>query len=74
MSLPVEIDMESDHLILKIWVHLSEKLTLYDETNADGSRKYAIKEICEMMGISRSSLYRYLGQREAVMSSKAGVI
>jgi len=27
---------------------------LYDETNADGSRKYAIKEICEMMGISRS--------------------
>jgi DNA invertase Pin-like site-specific DNA recombinase len=38
---------------------------LYDETNTDGSRKYAIKEICEMMGISRSSLYRYLGQREA---------
>lgn len=38
---------------------------LYDEANADGSRKYAIKEICEMLGISRSSLYRYLGQREA---------
>ena len=37
---------------------------LYDETNVDGSRKYAIKEICEMMGISRSSLYRYLRQRE----------
>jgi DNA invertase Pin-like site-specific DNA recombinase len=36
---------------------------LYDETNADGSRKYAIDEICEMMGISKSSLYRYLGQR-----------
>ena len=36
---------------------------LYDETNADGSRKYAIKEICEMMGISRSSVYRYLGAR-----------
>ena len=38
---------------------------LYDETNGDGSRKYAIKEICEMMDISRSSVYRYLGQREA---------
>ena len=38
---------------------------LHDEANADGSRKYAIKEICEMLGISRSSLYRYLGQREA---------
>jgi len=45
---------------------------LYDETNTDGSRKYAIKEICEMMGISRSSVYRYLGQREAVVASKAG--
>jgi DNA invertase Pin-like site-specific DNA recombinase len=49
---------------------LDEKKTrrlykLYDEANADGSRKYAIKEICEMLGISRSSLYRYLGQREA---------
>ena len=40
---------------------------LYDETNADGSRKYAIKEIYEMMGISRSSLYRYLGQRGATV-------
>ena len=37
---------------------------LYDEVNGDGNRKYALKEICEMMGISRSSLYRYLGQRE----------
>jgi DNA invertase Pin-like site-specific DNA recombinase len=45
---------------------------LYDETNGDGSRKYAIKEICEMMGISRSSVYRYLEQREAVVSGKAG--
>ena len=44
---------------------------LYDETNGDGSRKYAIKEICEMMGISRSSVYRYLEQREAVVSGKA---
>ena len=45
---------------------------LYDEANADGSRKYAIKEICEMMGISRSSVYRYLEQREAVVADDAG--
>lgn len=36
---------------------------LHDETNPDGSRKYAIKEICEMTGISKSTLYTYLGQR-----------
>ncbi len=36
---------------------------LYDETNPDGSRKYAIKEICEMMSISKSTLYAYLSQR-----------
>ena len=37
--------------------------SLYDETNADGGKKYTIKEICEMMGISRSTLYSYLGER-----------
>ena len=37
---------------------------LYDETNPDGSRKYAIKEICEMMGISKSTLYDYLAKRQ----------
>ncbi len=42
---------------------------LYDETNGDGSRKYDIKEICEMMGVSRSSVYRYLGQRDAFVSN-----
>lgn len=26
-------------------------------------KKYTIKEICEMMGISRSTLYSYLGER-----------
>ena len=36
---------------------------LYDETTPDGSKKYAVKEICEMMGISKSTLYTYLGQR-----------
>jgi DNA invertase Pin-like site-specific DNA recombinase len=41
---------------------------LYDEKNADGSRKYAIKEICEMMDISRSSLYRYLGKGRRLWS------
>ena len=36
---------------------------LYDDINADGNRKYTIKEICEMMGISRSTLYSYLAER-----------
>lgn len=36
---------------------------LYDEINSDRSKKYAIKEICEMLGISKSTLYTYLGQR-----------
>ena len=36
---------------------------LYDDTKADGSKNYAIKEICEMMGISRSTLYSYLRER-----------
>jgi DNA invertase Pin-like site-specific DNA recombinase len=36
---------------------------LYDETNPDGSKKYAIKEICEMMGVSKSTIYTYLAQR-----------
>jgi DNA invertase Pin-like site-specific DNA recombinase len=36
---------------------------LYDEVNPDGSKKYAIKEICEMMDISKSTLYAYLAQR-----------
>jgi hypothetical protein len=45
---------------------------LYDEVNGDGSRKYAIKEICEMMGISRSSVYRYLGQRRRRYKTNIG--
>ena len=36
---------------------------LYDDTDADGRKKYAIKEICEMMGVSRSTLYSYLQER-----------
>jgi DNA invertase Pin-like site-specific DNA recombinase len=36
---------------------------LYDEVNPGGSKKYAIKETCEMMGISKSTLYAYLAQR-----------
>jgi DNA invertase Pin-like site-specific DNA recombinase len=36
---------------------------LYDDTNPNGHKKYTIKEICEMMGISRSTLYSYLGVR-----------
>ena len=36
---------------------------LYDDTKPDGSKNYAIKEICEMMGISKSTLYSYLEQR-----------
>lgn len=37
---------------------------LYNEVNHDGSRTYAIKEICEMMGISKSTLYTYMIQRQ----------
>jgi DNA invertase Pin-like site-specific DNA recombinase len=36
---------------------------LYDDTDSDGQKKYTIKETCEMMGISRSTLYSYLGKR-----------
>ena len=36
---------------------------LYDDTTPDGNKNYSIKEICEMMGISRSTLYSYLGER-----------
>ena len=36
---------------------------LYEDTDSDGHKKYTIKEICEMMGVSRSTLYSYLGAR-----------
>ena len=36
---------------------------LYDDTDTDGHKKYTIKEICEMMSVSRSTLYSYLGER-----------
>ena len=36
---------------------------LYDDTNADGRKNYTIKEICDMMGISKSTLYSYLEGR-----------
>ena len=36
---------------------------LYDDSSLDGGKKYTVKEICEMMGISRSTLYSYLGER-----------
>ncbi len=36
---------------------------LYDDTNSAGQKKYTIKEICEMMGVSRSTLYSFLGER-----------
>ncbi len=41
-------------------VALAKKL--YSETNPDGGKQYAIKEICEMLGISKSTLYSYLSQ------------
>ncbi|WP_420628630.1 recombinase family protein [Candidatus Leptofilum sp.] len=36
---------------------------LYDENDANGGKKYPIKAICEMMNISKSTLYAYLSQR-----------
>ena len=47
---------------------------LYDETNDDGSKKYAIKEICEMIGVSRSTLYRYLEERNADAQRRSGMV
>ncbi len=43
---------------------------LYDDTSPDGRKKHTIKEICEMMGISRSTLYSYLEQRTALAQQK----
>lgn len=40
---------------------------LYDEKNADASRKYTIKEICEMIGTSKSTLYAYLKLRKKII-------
>ena len=37
---------------------------LYDEENPNGRKKYAIREICEMMGIAKSTLYSYLARRD----------
>ena len=38
---------------------------LDDGTDPDGRKKYTIKETCEMMGISKSTLYAYLEQKKA---------
>lgn len=38
---------------------------LYDENDANGGKKYPIKAICEMLNISKSTLYSYLSQRES---------
>lgn len=37
---------------------------LYDENDLNGGKKYSIKAICEMLNISKSTLYAYLGQRD----------
>jgi DNA invertase Pin-like site-specific DNA recombinase len=44
---------------------------LYDDANPDGSKKYTIKEICEMLGVSRSTLYSYLGKRNEIHQQKS---
>ena len=43
---------------------------LYDDSDADGNKKYTIKEICEMMGVSKSTLYSYLGKRTALVEQE----
>ena len=45
---------------------------LYDEVNPDGSKKYAIKEICEMMNVSKSTLYAYLGSGRLIAIMAVG--
>lgn len=37
---------------------------LYDE------KKYAVKEICQMLGVSKPTLYAYLSRREAMLTSQ----
>ena len=34
---------------------------MYDETGADGRRKYTVAEIAETFGVSRKTVYRHLG-------------
>ena len=34
---------------------------MYDETGADGWRKYTVAEIAEAVGVSRKTVYRHLG-------------
>ena len=47
---PKSLDKEKTQLAYK----------LYDERNPDGGKKYTIKEICQMLRISKSTLYSYL--------------
>ena len=40
---------------------------LYDE------KKYAVKEICQMLGVSKPTLYAYLSRREAMPTAQDGM-
>lgn len=37
---------------------------LYDDVDPNGVRKYSVKEICQMIGISKATLYVYLKNRK----------
>jgi len=47
---------------------------MYDETGADGRRKYTVAEIAETFGVSRKTVYRHLepsgGRRQAGKSAR----
>ena len=47
---------------------------MYDETGADGRRKYTVAEIAETFGVSRKTLYRHLepsaGRRQPGKSAR----
>lgn len=37
---------------------------MYDETGADGKRAHTVQEIADVIGVSRATLYRALGERQ----------
>ena len=49
---------------------------MYDETGADGRRKYTVAEIAETFGVSRKTVYRHLepsgGRRQPGKSARPG--
>lgn len=41
---------------------------MYEETDADGKRRYTVAEIAAEFGVTRPTIYRHLGSRSATSS------